>query len=281
MAEYATASGTFTAVVSGADTGLTGTIGVAITEEDGTVITARSTAGITENIAGSGVYSKTLTAPATAGDYLIVWDNGTGDYADPEYLYVTASSPDGDYFSVSEIRERFPAELRDTTKYPDEVIEARRGEVEERLERLCDVAFVPRTATSIVSTDGGSYLSVPHNKPIAVSEATDDGTAVTVDDALLASGSFYLAAGWGLGVSNLTVTYTHGYSEIPAAVKEAAMLWTRELVVKGPVTDRATQIPTEAGGTINLATPGLLGSTTGIPAVDEIIAEYRHPAFVA
>jgi hypothetical protein len=63
-------------------------------------------------------------------------------------------------------------------------------------------------------------------------------------------------------------------------VKEAAMLWVRELLVKGPVTDRATQIPTEDGGVINLATPGLFGSTTGIPAVDEVISEYRHPAFV-
>lgn len=56
-------------------TGLTGTVGVRVIDNAGATTTARVTAGITEYPAGSGIYQKTLTAPATAGQYTIVWDD--------------------------------------------------------------------------------------------------------------------------------------------------------------------------------------------------------------
>lgn len=72
MSEYAGPSAEFTARTYDWPTGLAGTIGVAILlEADRTVVTARSTAGITEDT--TGVYKVTLTAPATAGEYLIYW----------------------------------------------------------------------------------------------------------------------------------------------------------------------------------------------------------------
>lgn len=64
----------FLSVVENAPAGLVGTIGVTIRDEDGNVVTARSTAGITE--APAGVYEKTLTAPATEGLYFVDWDTG-------------------------------------------------------------------------------------------------------------------------------------------------------------------------------------------------------------
>lgn len=70
---------TFEAQADGFATGLAGTIGVRIIDTPaGTTITARTTTGITEAPAGSGLYSVLLTAPATAGDYSIVWDTGGG-----------------------------------------------------------------------------------------------------------------------------------------------------------------------------------------------------------
>lgn len=70
----AVASQAFPAIVEEAPTGLVGTIGVTIRRQDGTVETARSTAAITEFVSGS--YVKTLTAPATPGNYIVVWDTG-------------------------------------------------------------------------------------------------------------------------------------------------------------------------------------------------------------
>jgi hypothetical protein len=220
----------------------------------------------------------TTHATLTVGWYRVIFTDAAGDQ---ELTTPVAYPPvDTPYFTPAEIRARYSA-LANTTTYPDATIDARRLEVEERLERLCDVAFVPRVVTGErVSGNGSTRLEVKHTKLRAITAATDSGATVDLTDAVVAGDTFYLAAGWTQGVSNLTVTYTHGYDSPPPAVKEAAMLWVRELLIKGPVTDRRTQIPTEDGGVINLATPGLFGSLTGIPAVDEIISEYRHLAFV-
>ena len=49
------------------DTGLTGTLGVRITDNAGATTLARTTAGITEYPAGSGIYAVTLTSPGAGG----------------------------------------------------------------------------------------------------------------------------------------------------------------------------------------------------------------------
>lgn len=66
----------FTATAEGAPTGLVGSIGVQITDENDVSVTARSTASTTETPAGSGTYVATRTAPTEPGDYLVVWDTG-------------------------------------------------------------------------------------------------------------------------------------------------------------------------------------------------------------
>lgn len=66
----------FEAVVQGFPTGLAGTAGVRVIDNAGATTIARTTAGIAEYPAGSGVYAVTLTAPAAAGQYSVVWDQG-------------------------------------------------------------------------------------------------------------------------------------------------------------------------------------------------------------
>lgn len=72
---YEQAAVAFEAVVQGFPTGLTGTIGVRVRDNAGNDTIARTTAGITEDIAGSGIYRTNLTIP-TVGDFTIVWDRG-------------------------------------------------------------------------------------------------------------------------------------------------------------------------------------------------------------
>lgn len=83
---------TFTAVAENFATGLTGTIGVRVENPDGTNQTPRATAGIVEVEAGSGIYSRSgLTAPSTAGTYIVIWDDGTT--FESEELFVTSTAP--------------------------------------------------------------------------------------------------------------------------------------------------------------------------------------------
>lgn len=73
----------FEASTSPVTSGLVGVIGVRVMDGQGATTTARTTTGIVETPAGSGIYVATLTAPTTAGDFLLVWDTGG---ATPEYL---------------------------------------------------------------------------------------------------------------------------------------------------------------------------------------------------
>lgn len=69
-------STTFEATASGFTTGLSGTIGVRVTDGQGQTTIARTTSGIVESPTGSGIYTATLTAPAAVGQYEVVWDDG-------------------------------------------------------------------------------------------------------------------------------------------------------------------------------------------------------------
>lgn len=76
---YSRPAAQFEALLSGAPTGLVGTLGVRIIDTPaGTTVLARTTAGIAEQPPGSGIYSVALTAPNVEGSYSVVWDTGGG-----------------------------------------------------------------------------------------------------------------------------------------------------------------------------------------------------------
>lgn len=88
------AGATFEATAENAPTGLVGVIGVAIEDGQGDVVTARTTAGIVESPDDSGIYTATLTAPETMGQYLIVWDDGSSTYATEDLFVNLAGNAD-------------------------------------------------------------------------------------------------------------------------------------------------------------------------------------------
>jgi hypothetical protein len=66
-------------------TGLTGAVGVTVYEEDGSLYAARTMTGITEPVAGSGVYS--VADPDPDLTLTLVWDVGVGTVGASETLY--------------------------------------------------------------------------------------------------------------------------------------------------------------------------------------------------
>lgn len=77
--------------VSKFPTGLAGTLGIRITDNEGGTVLARTTAGIAEYPDLSGIYAVTLTAPGTAGQYSLIWDDGSNRWA-VEDLLVTSEA---------------------------------------------------------------------------------------------------------------------------------------------------------------------------------------------
>lgn len=88
-------STTVEATVSGAPTGLVGTIGVRIMDGQGGTSVARTTSGIVESPGGSGIYTATLTAPTQAGQYVVAWDTGGGSptWAAEDLLVAVGPTP--------------------------------------------------------------------------------------------------------------------------------------------------------------------------------------------
>jgi len=74
-------------------TGLTGTIGVRVIDNEDATTIPRTTAGVTEYPAGSGVYQVSLTSPGSPGQYSIVWDDGATEpnYAIDELVVTTST----------------------------------------------------------------------------------------------------------------------------------------------------------------------------------------------
>lgn len=89
---FAKPSTSFESTATGFTTGLTGTIGVRVTDGVGGTTIARTTSGIVETPAGSGVYVATLTAPANVGQYQVTWDDaGSPTTWAAEELTITAT----------------------------------------------------------------------------------------------------------------------------------------------------------------------------------------------
>jgi hypothetical protein len=75
---------------------------------------------------------------------------------------------------------------------------------------------------------------------------------------------------WG----DLTIAYEHG--QPVADVRRICAMLARHRLLHGPLDARATQAPVEGGGSINLATPGLMGSVFGIPEIDVFIQRHNQ-----
>jgi hypothetical protein len=85
VAVYAQRGSSFEATCQGFNSGLVGTLGVRVLDNVGGTTIARTTAGITELVAGSGTYAVVMIAPQILGDYTIMWDDGV---ASPDHTAV-------------------------------------------------------------------------------------------------------------------------------------------------------------------------------------------------
>ena len=129
MTIYAQPGASFETVVSGFPSGAVGSVGVRIGDGIGGTVTARTTAGVVEFPADSGIYLATLTAPTTAGQYVVVWDlpggggvGGGADSYDVQSLVVNSTgaqvaSPSGvDLVSLADVRAELEMPVGDVSR---------------------------------------------------------------------------------------------------------------------------------------------------------------------
>jgi hypothetical protein len=249
---------------------------VTITRDDGTLVTA---GGVVDE-AGTGTYS--VTIPASENDQL---DTLTVDWAavvntEPQEFIDTVEVAGGTLFTLAEARATRP--LDNVSLYPEAAIVAMRNRVEQALEDVCEVAFVPRYYRETVTGNGTSTLSTRWPKIRAVRSVEGNygtfNTELTADDLaglVLSPAGAVWGYGWTFGYQ-WTIAYEHGHDRAPERVRRAALLLARSWLVSGPVDDRASTFNAGAdGGTYSLVVPGRGGSYFGLPEVDATVQEYN------
>lgn len=246
---------------------------VTITKPDGTaLVTDQSATGATS----AWTYTLTPTQTAVLGVYKAVLTATVSEVVQTYTSWYEVAG--GFFFETEEARAFDDSAMSSTTDYPTDKIIAAREQVEEDIEQVCGVAFVPRGKRINLHGTGTSRLLLPDLYVTSLVAAEVDGTALTteLDDLVIeASGRLILAEhSWDLGDRNVLVDYVHGYAQVPDPIKRAALMWTRARLVPTSLDDRATS-HTDETGTRQLAVAGRR-FPSGIPEVDAILSRYTE-----
>lgn len=243
---------------------------VTITRDDGTAVVTAAAA--TE--AGTGIVSYTVTPTHTAllDTWEVAWTATFG--ALPQTFTDIVEVAGGVLFTLAQARALKP--LDSLTAYTTAQIAEARTMVETALEDACGVAFVPRYAKSTFSGSGTSTMLLPP-RVRAIRSASNEGVAVSAPYLatmrMLSTGELYYPSIWGAGFANYEIAYEWGYDAPPPRVSQAALLWAKAWLTKGPIDERWTSMTSE-DGTYALSTPGMRGANSGLPEVDQTIHEY-------
>ena len=200
-----------------------------------------------------------------------------------------------DYFTIAEGR------ATDATfaALSDAQITAHRAEVEDEIETLCGVAFVPRDAVATLNGSGRYSLLLPHMYIRSVTAVrvwtnattfTDYTAAELADVVVSETGQLHRSTlgYWPVGFQNIRVTYTHGMDAPPAKVKRAALILFRYRVAQatwripsGVLAVDAEGNPTAEGlSAAETSGAAFEDSPTGIPLVDDLLRRWLGGALV-
>jgi hypothetical protein len=243
---------------------------VTVTRDDGTILAS----GVSATRTGVGAFSYPLTQTTLLDILTVEWTSSLGTIA------TVVEVVGGFLFSIAQARALSP--LSNTATYTTAKLLEARTMVETALEDACGVAFVPRYAKTTVNGSGTSTLLLPP-RVRSIRSASNEGVAVSAPYLatmrLLSTGELYYPSLWASGFANYELAYEWGYDYPPPRVSQAALLWAKSWLVKGPIDDRWTSMTSE-DGTYALSTPGMRGANSGLPEVDQVIHEYSLRAGV-
>lgn len=267
----------FEATVDNAGSGLTGTITVRIEDGLNNIVTAASTTGIVES--GTGIYTATRTAPSTAGQYLVIWNNGSAEASEDLTVTYTLNGVTGDPLCTLAQIDAILNRGGTSTDYTQAQKEAARAAMQEAFEHEANCAFTPRTETLTLDGPGTTDLLIPRPRVLACTAATVSDTALDTADveAIEHDGVLYYEPGWAKGRRNVSVTVTHGWATTPADVAHAIAVGTSAILADGPWDDRGYAI-TDDGGSVRLLTAGVARASFSIPEVQAALNRHRYPS---
>jgi hypothetical protein len=259
-----------------------GTVTVGIVDADDTTVVASGTATSKSGSGSSTTYSYTLPIQTAVKELTITWTRADTDAA----LTDTVEVVGGHLFNLNDARtftvSGAQTPLSSSVTYPDGTIAEARDRITGMFAQHCGVSFIPRYARLELPGTGTRSLTVQHRRISTVLAATINGTAQTAsniepvwNDRVLWHKTGVWSAATSSNPRNVTVSYEHGYQQVPSDIRRAALLLLLREVVPSDIPDRALSLTNEFGN-MRLAVPGV-DYPTGIPQVDEILNRYRYP----
>ena len=195
-------------------------------------------------------------------------------------------------FSVAEARAFDKGQL---AEFESADITAAEVRINAQFTRICAVAFEPTNVTDEYHDGSGTALLMLdcHNplrempaRPVTLTGASVDGTALTTDDisttdydvgmAVYADRLVRRGDVWEAGSQNVAVSYTHGYLAVPEAIKRAALLVCLSEMLTSDLARAATSY-SDGEASYTLYTPGSnRGFEYALPEVNAILGQFRE-----
>jgi len=246
--------------------GLVGTVGVRVRDSAGNDAVAHTTAGISADVTvgSTAIYRVSLTAPTTAAQYWIIWDNGSV-LSDPIELVVTSSTvpivTSNTYVTRDEVKTAADLSSLD---YADQDIDRACTAVSRALDEVCrgrSSHFYQSSETRYYDPSDWNCSYSTYETRLAIDDLVT-ASSVTIDTAGDGSYSttwtqntdFYLAPrnaandGWpyeelvirrasGRQFPTLTqypvkITGTFGWPSVPIQVSQYALIYVTQMVIR-------------------------------------------------
>lgn len=188
-----------------------------------------------------------------------------------------------DYFTLDELRA--VRDMEDETRFSDDRCEAAAAYIVAAIEREVGTSFIGRPVTGEAHSGGTSRVLLDHPFVLSVEQVVCNGvtytTGLTAKTGVLTklSTSGLERFEWPVGIDNVVVDYTKGYStEPPADIKEQAIQGTRSYLLDNDSdageSDRITSSSTDSG-TENYIVAGL-EHPTGYPKLDATMLSWKE-----
>jgi hypothetical protein len=216
---YAAPAASFEAVCSNVVTGLVGTLTARIIDNAGSTNYGPLTTGITERVTlhGYGVYVAALTAPSVAGQYSVVWDDGTNPPFS-EDLVVTSSAlaalvPNGDDLTTVAKAASYIGDTNANTTRLQLLISA----YSRAIRRYTDRQFMP-VETAVAKKfryDGAGILNLPSTELQSVTSIVLYTDLPTAQQVTLAAADTVSEADYRLEPRNKTLESTYLWLTLP------------------------------------------------------------------
>lgn len=253
-----------------------------VSEASGTVVLAAGTATVTPTDATTRTVALSPAQTASLDRLKCTWTD-SGTVAATTYVEIVG----GYWASVAELRDG-DEKIQSGNRFSPDLVIAKRKAAEDLFEDVTNQAWVPRYAWARVDGTGSGSLVLPHPYVRQIRSVRSYSNATTYTDWTAPeiasvpespSGVVERTDGgvWDCGRGNLLVEFEHGHDRPPHDLADAFARYVRAKLTstKSAIPDRATSFQSGEGGTYSLTTPGIRGSVTGIPEVDEVLDRYR------